>query len=82
MFFDELHALLRKYNITRVRVDEDKVMFAINDNGLSCTERFSFLSYRNITPDDPKFSQVAVDYRPEDLPELESEYSGEENFDD
>ncbi len=82
MFFDELHALLMKYNITRVRADEDKVMFAINDDGLSCDERFSFLSYRNIKPCEPKFSQVAVDYRPEDLPELESEYSGEENFDD
>lgn len=82
MFFDELHALLRKYNITRVRADEDKVMFAINDDGLNCTERFSFLSYRNIKPSEPKFSQVAVDYMPEDLPELESEYSGDENFDD
>ena len=83
MFFDELHALLRKYNITGVKANEGRVIFIVNGNSIYYDEIFSFLHYNAFNSiSEPKFSQVAVDYMPEDLPELESEYSGDENFDD
>ena len=83
MFLDELHQLLKKYNITGVKANEGRVAFIVNGNSICYDEVFSFLHYKCFnSTNEPKFSQVAVDYRPEDLPELESEYSGDENFDD
>lgn len=78
MFLDELGTLLRKYNIDSVRSDDDFVKFASNGTDL-CFEIF----YRKFNGDWVFENVVSIqDYTPEDLPELESEYTGDENFDD
>lgn len=83
MFLDELHALLSKYNITGMSAGENEIIFFINGNSLVYDEKFSIGLYRNFnSSNEPKFSRVAVDYYPEDPPELESDYTGDENFDD
>ncbi|MBP0976593.1 MAG: hypothetical protein J6P89_00220 [Oscillospiraceae bacterium] len=77
-FLDELGTLLRKYNIESVYSDDGFVKFKSNGTDL-CFAIF----YRRSNGDWVFENVVSTqDYRPEDLPELESEYSGEENFDD
>ena len=75
---DELGTLIRKFNIDSVYSDDGFVKFKSNRTDL-CFAIF----YRRSTGDWVFENVVSTqDYKPEDLPELESEYSGEENFDD
>lgn len=77
-FLDELGTLLRKYNVDSVYSDDGLIKFKSGETDL-CFAIF----YRRSNGDWVFENVVSTqNYTPEDLPELEFEYSGDENFDD